>query len=159
RATNSPVDGLFGELVIEFGGLGTSRSSGERGAGLIAGGQRMASEQRRTRDEPPESEHAATVDERSSRRRAASSPSPVASADSNPQDTVTSAPGASLSRGATLGRYVVLDVVGSGGMGVVYAAYDPELDRKLAVKLMKPEVLLESAGTNGKARLLREAQA
>jgi serine/threonine protein kinase len=35
-----------------------------------------------------------------------------------------------------LGRYVVLDLIGEGGMGVVYAAYDPELDRRLAIKLL-----------------------
>jgi len=64
-----------------------------------------------------------------------------------------------LARGATLGRYVVLDVIGSGGMGIVYAAYDPELDRKLAIKLMRSESWLDTAGSDGKSRLLREAQA
>ncbi|MCB9703620.1 MAG: serine/threonine protein kinase [Myxococcales bacterium] len=56
---------------------------------------------------------------------------------------------------ARLGRYVVIEPLGAGGMGVVYAAYDPELDRKLAIKLLR-------AGAGGKeeqARLLREAQA
>ena len=42
-----------------------------------------------------------------------------------------------LPRGATIGRYVVLGLVGRGGMGEVYAAYDPELDRKVAVKLLR----------------------
>ncbi len=64
-----------------------------------------------------------------------------------------------LTRGETLGRYVVLDVIGSGGMGMVYAAYDPELDRKLAIKLMRSGTWLDTAGSDGKSRLLREAQA
>lgn len=57
-------------------------------------------------------------------------------------------------QGTSFGRYVVLHEIGAGGMGVVYAAYDPELDRRVALK-----VLGEAAGTDtGRARLLREAQ-
>ncbi|MCA9683782.1 MAG: hypothetical protein KC457_16400, partial [Myxococcales bacterium] len=37
--------------------------------------------------------------------------------------------------GTQLGRYVVLDRLGAGGMGVVYTAWDPQLDRRLALKL------------------------
>ena len=69
--------------------------------------------------------------------------------------------GSPLTRGNTIGRYVILDVVGAGGMGVVYAAYDPELDRKIAVKLLRRDVSTApttSVGELGK-RLLREAQA
>jgi hypothetical protein len=58
-----------------------------------------------------------------------------------------------LQRGAIIGRYVVIDQVGSGGMGVVYAAFDPELDRKVAIKL------LVSDSPEGQAWILREAQA
>ncbi len=52
--------------------------------------------------------------------------------------TRPAAPGADaeLGAGTMLGRYVLLYRVGSGGMGAVYAAWDPELDRKVAIKLL-----------------------
>ncbi len=52
-----------------------------------------------------------------------------------------------------LGRYRIDDVLGSGGMGVVLAAHDPELDRKVAIKV------LHQGEPAMQARLLREAQA
>ena len=60
---------------------------------------------------------------------------------------------AGLERADELGRYIVLGQIGAGGMGVVYLAYDPDLDRKVAVKVVQPD-----AGTD-EARLLREARA
>ena len=57
-------------------------------------------------------------------------------------------------RGESFGRYVVLREIGSGGMGVVYAAYDPELDRRVALKVLGRAAADETA----RARLLREAQ-
>jgi serine/threonine protein kinase len=64
-----------------------------------------------------------------------------------------------LGRGATIGRYVVLGLVGRGGMGEVYAAYDPELDRKVAVKLLRVKPGNGLSLTEGRQRTLREAQA
>ena len=64
-----------------------------------------------------------------------------------------------LGRGAIIGRYVVLGLVGRGGMGEVYAAYDPELDRKVAVKLLRVKAGNGVSMTEGRQRTLREAQA
>src|SRR5579871_1816494 len=63
-----------------------------------------------------------------------------------------------LAKGAAIGRYVVLGLLGRGGMGEVYAAYDPELDRKIAVKLLRNRGAGPS-DPDGRTRLLREAQA
>lgn len=54
-----------------------------------------------------------------------------------------------------VGRYSILAPVGSGGMGVVYAAFDPELSRKVALKLLH----VAEASDQGTSRLHREAQA
>ena len=59
--------------------------------------------------------------------------------------------------GSAVGRYRLLHLVGRGGMGEVYAAYDPELDRKVAIKLLRARHL--SPTRSNAARLLREAQA
>ena len=75
-------------------------------------------------------------------------------------DTGASADAPSLPSSATptrIGRYVVIKPIGAGGMGVVYAAYDDKLDRKIAVKLLRPGSGPVSA--MARARLLREAQA
>ncbi len=71
--------------------------------------------------------------------------------------------GAPLEPGTQVGRYVVEQQLGAGGMGVVYAAHDPQLDRKVAVKLVHAGVSQTHSGggrnSAGSSRLLREAQA
>jgi serine/threonine protein kinase len=64
-----------------------------------------------------------------------------------------------IRRGITIGRYVVLGWVGNGAMGDVYSAYDPDLDRKLAIKLLRVKRGNSVGAVDGKTRLLREAQA
>lgn len=61
--------------------------------------------------------------------------------------------------GAQVGRYVVLERIASGGMGEVYAAWDPQLDRKVALKLVRADVVEQMGESQGRSRLLREAQA
>jgi len=63
-----------------------------------------------------------------------------------------------LPRGTALDRYVLLKRVGGGGMGVVYAAYDPRLDRTIAVKVLRSDVAATMT-EEARARMLREAQA
>ncbi|WP_257452788.1 tetratricopeptide repeat protein [Archangium lipolyticum] len=65
-------------------------------------------------------------------------------------------PGGTPGPGARVGRYVLLRRVGEGGMGVVFAAYDPDLDREVALKLLKPGAV---ADAEARGRLVREAQA
>ncbi len=61
-----------------------------------------------------------------------------------------------LAAGEAVGRYRVLAHVGGGAMGIVYAAHDPQLDRKVALKLVRAG---PDAGSLGRSRLQREALA
>jgi hypothetical protein len=60
--------------------------------------------------------------------------------------------------GDRIGHFEVRGVLGHGGMGLVLSAFDPKLEREVAIKLVKPSM---GTGTNAKvkARLLREARA
>ncbi|NTX60717.1 serine/threonine protein kinase [Myxococcus sp. CA051A] len=64
-----------------------------------------------------------------------------------------------LSPGTSLGRYVVMARIGAGGMGVVYSARDPELDRRVALKILRFDTIQPARLAEAQGRLLREAQA
>jgi tetratricopeptide (TPR) repeat protein len=66
---------------------------------------------------------------------------------------------APLRRGAVVGRYVIIDRAGEGGMGVVYKAYDPELERPVALKLLHAGPRSGEDVERRRARLVREAKA
>jgi len=55
----------------------------------------------------------------------------------------------------SFGRYRIDTVLGSGGMGIVYRAWDPQLARAVAIKVVRRA----SDDEKGRARLIREAQA
>ena len=44
----------------------------------------------------------------------------------------------SIGRGVSVGRYVIIERIGRGGMGEVFAAHDPKLDRPVAIKVVHP---------------------
>ncbi len=76
------------------------------------------------------------------------------------ESDLTTGPGAAtllpdILVGDNLGRYTVRSFIGAGGMGRVFAAYDNELGRTVALKLMRPE----RRDSRGRTRMFREAQA
>ncbi len=67
-----------------------------------------------------------------------------------------------LTRGTCVGRYLISDVLGQGGMGVVYRAFDPDLGRPVALKMLTVKKLPGQHTDDcrqDRNRLLREAQA
>jgi serine/threonine protein kinase len=70
---------------------------------------------------------------------------------------VAQRPTRTLTIGDRVGRYLVLSALGAGGMGVVFAAYDPQLDRKVALKLLRAGITYNTK--DARTRLRREAQA
>lgn len=88
---------------------------------------------------------------RASVSTAASTPPGAGPAVADPRVLQAALPG----RSARLGRYVLLDQVGAGAMGLVYAAYDATLDRKVAIKVLRDE----GPEDEDRGRIRREAQA
>ena len=62
----------------------------------------------------------------------------------------------SLASGSSLGPYTITAELGHGGMGVVYTAQDPRLDRQVAIKVLPPDLTRDETA---KQRFLQEAKA
>ena len=58
----------------------------------------------------------------------------------------------------SVGRYLVREALGAGAMGHVYAAFDPELDRRVAIKFVRTS-RSRADETRGRERIIREARA
>lgn len=71
----------------------------------------------------------------------------------------TPRPPTEYGRGDTIGRYMVIEELGRGGLGLVYLAYDPDLDRRVAIKVLRGRAASSSDATLHKIRLMREAKA
>ncbi|HEY0993449.1 MAG TPA: serine/threonine-protein kinase, partial [Kofleriaceae bacterium] len=67
-------------------------------------------------------------------------------------------PRRALTPGETVGRYVVLECIGSGSMGIVYTGQDPDLGRRVALKVLR-STAAGGSSAGARRRLLREAQA
>ena len=61
--------------------------------------------------------------------------------------------------GSFVGHFQIVERVGEGGMGVVFSAYDPDLDRRVALKVLRMAARSDESVAAGRERLLREARA
>ena len=59
-----------------------------------------------------------------------------------------------LPQGSNLGRYVIIEPIGSGGMGTVYREYDPQLNRGVALKILSVKHADIQTSEKAKARLI-----
>src|SRR5512140_316473 len=64
-------------------------------------------------------------------------------------------PGNRMMIGTRIGNYEIVAEIGRGGMGVVYEAFDARLNRRVAIKAIRPD---GRADAEARRRLLREAQ-
>ncbi len=82
--------------------------------------------------------------------------SPVDSGEVQPFSLEFLTPSADPNLLGTLGEYQIYNIIGQGGMGIVFRALDPKLNRIVAIKVMSP---LLAVNPNAKKRFIREAQA
>ncbi|HAH48803.1 MAG TPA: hypothetical protein DCM07_28980, partial [Planctomycetaceae bacterium] len=82
--------------------------------------------------------------------------SPVGSGDSQSMNLDFLTPSDDPNLLGSLGEYQIYNIIGQGGMGIVFRALDPKLNRIVAIKVMSP---LLAVNPNAKKRFLREAQA
>lgn len=64
-----------------------------------------------------------------------------------------------LVAGTRVGRYLVIERIGIGGMSEIYSARDPDLDRKVALKLLRPRLGAIASPSADEWRVMREARA
>jgi len=76
-----------------------------------------------------------------------------------PEEALQRASPHALEPGGRVDRYLIVERLSSGAVGEIYAAYDPQLDRKIALKLMRADVLSAMGTRSGRASLLAEAKA
>ncbi|WP_437568166.1 protein kinase domain-containing protein [Sorangium sp. So ce542] len=60
---------------------------------------------------------------------------------------------------ARIGRYKIVETLGVGSYGIVIAAHDPELDRLVAIKILRSDRANEASAAHVRDRLVREAKA
>jgi tRNA A-37 threonylcarbamoyl transferase component Bud32/tetratricopeptide (TPR) repeat protein len=89
---------------------------------------------------------------------AATLTAPVAGTEPSPSAKVE-ARADSIAEGTHVGRFIVLDAIGKGGFSVVYRAFDPQLNRVIALKLLRAKAHDAAELASRRDRLLREAQA
>ena len=58
-----------------------------------------------------------------------------------------------------IGKYEIEGVLGSGAMGVVYKGFDPKIERLVAIKTVRRDLLVGADGEDWLARFSREARA
>lgn len=81
----------------------------------------------------------------------------TASIDSSPSRDPNVLGASLLAPGTTIGRYVIERPIGQGGMGVVYEAFDPQLDRRVAIKFVS--IRGKHDRRDVRDRMLRESHA